>query len=596
MEKAGLRSMTTELAEDLAWLEGHCRQHPDAGGNAGMLRLAAGVVRNVIGPYLEEQPAEPLHIAIVGGAGAGKSTLANMLCGAVLAESNPQAGFTRHPIAYTSNNGQITWTAHVGFLGPLQRLTEPTPSNLDADVYQVRRVPSGAAYSLLNHFIVWDCPDMTTWAATGYASRLLEIAGLADVVIYVASDERYNDLIPTEYLRLFLGAGKAVVVCLVKMDEKHAAAFLEHFQQEVLAKMPAEPVACLTIPHLTGEELADPINKANRYRVPLLNQISVLGDNPRDRRARTVRSAMNFLTGGEKELLGVARADLTALQTWRGLVHNGQIEFDGRYRREYLTSDRLHRFDEALVKLLDLLELPGVGKYVSSALWVLRTPYRMLRSVVSKAMTRPEARALPERPILEAAFTGWIDMLRREAAQRTSTHPLWTHINQGFYGGLTEQAREHFDLGLRGFQASMADEVDRTARAIYEEIEKNPVALNTLRGTKFALDAGSIAAALAMGGIGLSDLILVPLAASVTHQLVELLGKQYVDTQREHARNRQQTLVTQYVSAPLAEWLVKWPSTGGSTYERLHQALTRIPSAIRQLQTEVKSRMEGNRG
>lgn len=583
--------MTTELAEDLAWLEGHCRQHPEAGDNAGMLRLAAAVARNVIGPYLEDQPVEPLHLAIVGGAGAGKSTLANMLSGAVLAESNPQAGFTRHPIAYTHSNGQVSWAAHVGFLGPLRRLTEATPANLDADVYQIRRVPDANVYSLLKHFVVWDCPDMTTWAATGYASRLLEIVGLADVVVYVASDERYNDQVPTEYLRLFLQAGKAVVVCLVKMHEQHAPALLDHFKKDVLAKMPSEPMACLTIPHLTREELADPINKANRYRVPLLNQIAVLGEMPAAARKRSVRSAMNFLTGAEKQLLSVARADLTALQSWRGVVHDGQIEFDARYKREYLTSDRLHRFDEALVKLLDLLELPGVGKYVSGALWVLRTPYRLLRNMLTKAMTRPEARALPERPIFEAAFTGWMDTLRKEAAQRGLTHPLWTHINQGFNRGLTDLAREQFEQGLRNFQASMADEVDRTARAIYEEIEKNPIALNTLRGTKFALDAGSIAAALALGGISIHDLVLVPLAASVTHQLVELLGKQYVDAQREHARTRQQALVTQYISGPLAAWLVQWPSTGGSTYERLHQALTRIPIAIRQLQVEVKGKM-----
>src|SRR5207245_2251616 len=102
--------------------------------------------------------------------------------------------FTRHPVAYTSANGTLTWPTHLGFLGPLQRLEEPSPSSLDDDVYQVRRVPvGGGSFSLLPSFVVWDCPDMTTWAASSYVSRLLEVAGLADVIIYVASDERYND-------------------------------------------------------------------------------------------------------------------------------------------------------------------------------------------------------------------------------------------------------------------------------------------------------------------------------------------------------------------------------------------------------------------
>ena len=75
---------------------------------------------------------------------------------------------------------------------------------------------------------------MTTWAATGYVPRLLEVAGLADVLIYVASDERYNDEVPTQFLHLLLQTGKPVIVCLMKMKEADAPALVAHFQREVL--------------------------------------------------------------------------------------------------------------------------------------------------------------------------------------------------------------------------------------------------------------------------------------------------------------------------------------------------------------------------
>ena len=39
---------------------------------------------------------------------------------------------------------------------------------------------------------------MTTWAAPGYIPRLLEVCGLTDALVYVASDERYNDEAPTQ--------------------------------------------------------------------------------------------------------------------------------------------------------------------------------------------------------------------------------------------------------------------------------------------------------------------------------------------------------------------------------------------------------------
>jgi hypothetical protein len=593
MENLAARTLTSQLADDLAWLEDHCRRQPAQANHAGQLRLAAALVRNCIGPYLDGQPPLPLHVAVVGGAGAGKSTVANLLTGAGLAETNPQAGFTRHPIAYTSSNGAAVWPSHLGFLGPLQRLTKPSPSSLDADVYQVRKVPADpTALGLLDNYVVWDCPDMTTWAATGYVPRLLEVSALADVVVYVASDERYNDQVPTEFLRVLLQAGKAVLVCLVKMKEETAPTFVEHFQKEVLDTMPAGAVACLTVPELTPAQLGDPVHLAKRFQIPLLNQVGVLGSPPELARRRSVRSAMNYLLTAQNDLLSVARSDLAALQSWRDIVQQGQIEFDGRYRREYLTTEKFHRFDEALVRLLELLELPGVGKALSLALYVVRTPYRILKGLFTKALRRPEVPAQPERPVMEQALSGWLDLLRKEAARRADSHPVWAHIDQGFDSGLAELARERFEQGFRAFQLSLADEADKTARAIYEELEKHPFALNTLRGMKFTLEIAAITGTIVAGGINWFDLVLIPLAASVTHQLVELLGKQYVDTQRELARSRQQALAGQYVSGPLAEWLAQWPSTGGSAYERLQLALRRIPPALEQLSASLTNAMK----
>ena len=89
---------------------------------------------------------------------------------------------------------------------------------------------------------------------------------------------------------------------------------------------------------------------------------------------------MNYLLANQEQLLSVARNDLNALQAWRGMANEGRVEFDTRYRREYLTTERFYRFDEALVRLLELLELPGVGKVLSTALYVVRTPYRMIRA------------------------------------------------------------------------------------------------------------------------------------------------------------------------------------------------------------------------
>jgi 50S ribosome-binding GTPase len=595
MDATAIRTLTADLADDFGWLETHCRARSSLAEHAGELRLAAALVRNVVVPNLDGLPPAPLHVVVVGGAGAGKSTIVNFLCGSPSAEANPQAGFTRHPVAYTGAAGPAAWPSQAGFLGPLHRLDTPAPSSLDDDVYQLRKLPaSGSDGQLLREFVVWDCPDMTTWAASNYVPRLLEVAGLADVIVYVASDERYNDVVPTQFLRLLLEVGKPVVACLTKVKPENAVATLKHFEKEVLAELPRGRVTPIVIPFLPADVLADPVHKAAEYRIPLLNQVLVLGEPASDARRRNVQSSLRFLTTATERLLAVARDDVAALDAWKTLVRQGQTDFDGRYRREFLTSEKFRRFDEALVRLLELLELPGAGKFLSTTLWVVRTPYRLVKGALSKVWSRPDVSSIPEQDVLDAALAGWLDQLRAESLRRSAQHPMWAHVAEGFEHGLGEQARERFKSGLQSFQLGLHDEVERTARAIYEELEKAPNRLATMRGSKFLLDALAIAGSVALGGFGLHDLVLVPLAASVSHQLVEWMGTAYVDSQRDATRNRQQALVSKHVSEPLAAWLAQWPATGGTAYERLQLALSRVPESIRKLDAIIAARSRGN--
>ena len=71
MSAVSARHLIAQLADDLSWLEEHGRRGAGQNASAAELRLAAALVRNCIGPYLDGQPPLPLHVAVVGGAGAG---------------------------------------------------------------------------------------------------------------------------------------------------------------------------------------------------------------------------------------------------------------------------------------------------------------------------------------------------------------------------------------------------------------------------------------------------------------------------------------------------------------------------------------------
>lgn len=585
------RGKVRQLADDLTWLEDHCKRQPELGVHAAHLRLAAALTRNVIGPAADGQAARPLFVAVVGGAGTGKSTVVNFLCGAVVAEANPQAGYTRHPTAFLPPTLGVTWPTYLGFLGPLTRLTESKPGNLDEDVYQAKRIPPpvNGSPDPLADFVVWDCPDMTTWASGGYVSRLMEVVALADVVVFVASDERYNDEVPTQFLHLLIKAGKAVVVCLTKMKESEANPLLDHFRKEVLGRVPkaggdVPPIPCAAIPQLPADVRADPTGKGAKYRVALLNQLLAICPSPEATRSRTVANAVRYLETAGEGLLDVARRDLTELENWRTIVDAGKAQFEDRYRREFLAGEQFRRFDRTREQVMQMLELPGAGKAVSGTLALLRTPYRLAREFVTKTLVRPDMPNLSEHTICTAALAAWMDGLQAETLRRSGTHPIWKQLSHGFDAGLKMQAQDRFGQEFRSFELKETDELDRAARAVPEYLSQSHGLLNTLRLGTAAVDL------VAIGGVVYAiwvpvwyELLLIPVAVSVTRQAVEIVVTQVVDSGRNRVRNQRESLLVEHLTGPLSKWLGDWPTSSGSTLEKLQQVLGRVPQTIREL-------------
>ena len=586
------RDELRRLAEDWAWLEDHCRKQPELAPQAAHLRMAAALTRNVLGPALESPGVHaPLFVCVVGGAGAGKSTVINFLAGAVVAEANPQAGFTRHPTAFLPAGAAARWPSTLGFLGPLTRSNENRPADFDEDVYQVKRIPAPLnGNDPLEDFVLWDCPDMTTWASSNYVSRLMEVVALADVVVYVASDERYNDEVPTQFLHLTIQAGKPVVCCLTKMREADQEGLIQHFRTEVLGKLPAAlgdipALPVVAIPNIPSDIRKDPAVAGAKYRVPLLNELLALAPSPKMARQRTVSNAVKYLQHAGDGLLNVARRDLGELETWRGLVTDGQREFEQRYRSEYLAGEAFRRFDQTKLDVLKMLELPGPGAFVSMALALVRKPYDLLRGLVSKTITRPSMTNLGEQAVCNAAMESWLAKLQAEALRRHPTHPMWKNVTVGFDTTLKTQAHDLYSQNFRILEAKETTELDATARAVPEALDKNPVLLNVLRGAIITLDVVFIVLVVWLTWPpGWWLLLLIP-ALSITRHAVEVIVSAIVNRERNKLRAEREALLKSQLTNPLQNWLAEWPTSGGTSLERLQQVLTRIPASIRELGT-----------
>jgi GTPase SAR1 family protein len=594
---ASVRQTVTELAESLTWLEQYLRQQPEAGSSAaGELALATALVRNVIAPFVEGVSAPPLHLAVVGGAGTGKSTVVNFLLGRPLAQSNPQAGFTRHPTAFVlAESVSAVWPATPGFLDGLQAVSTPRPADADEDIYQVRPLPPQAEEPLRD-CVIWDCPDMTTWAAQGYLRRLLEVAALADLLVYVASDERYNDLVPTQFLHLLVRAGKPVVVVLNKVAPEQAERLIEHFRQEVLGRLPRRAdgtlpqVPVLAMPLLTAEQRRDPAGAGADLRIPLLNQVLALLGDPAAVRQRHVQHALGFLEVLIAGLEAAARSELEEYRAWQELVRQGRLAFERRYEVEYLEAERFALVDRYRQAWMELLELPGGGRWLSAVLWVLRTPYRAARDYVRRWW---ETAAIPplEADVLREAALAWRDGLHAETLRRTERHPFWQRLAQRFPAELLPAWQQHWDRHCQQFTRQEQGELEQSCQQLLERWRAHPGRLAAARAGKLLWDLTGLGATLYFTWpLAWYHLLLVPLSVSLTHQVVEGIATLQVDALRRRLRQQRAADLRQTLTSPLENWLQHWPAQGDTSLARLHQVLTQAPQALQRLRDAVTER------
>jgi hypothetical protein len=276
--------------------------------------------------------------------------------------------------------------------------------------------------------------------------------------------------------------------------------------------------------------------------------------------------AVEFVQRRLAEVLRPLVAEVEMANAWEHMVERiTQQELLERYRSEYLDGERYEEFNQTLVRLMDLLEIPGVGPLLRLLSTAVRTPFRIASGVLRSVLggSRAQATQPAEHEMLDGLIQRWLAALRSEAQLLASTasHPAWGDLVRRLDSlDFSRQLAQTFERAYGAYRQTVNEEIQRRAQEIYHAIAQRPWLLNLLRGTNLMVDATSIVLVIKSGGLNWSDAVLGPLLAGLRHALLEAGLDKYLQTQQSLLKRKQldalQVAVEQHLARPVRDLFV----------------------------------------
>ncbi|WP_428354367.1 GTPase [Methyloprofundus sp.] len=480
--------------------------------------------------YLVEQGSLPVNIAVMGPTQSGKSTVVNLLLNQDAAGVSPLAGYTVHPQGFAVNL-QVSDLDYIEQY--FSTFREVQQSSLDPEQY--------ASYSLnpiatttLPDCMLWDTPDFDSIDAQRYREGVLKSLALADVLVLVVSKEKYADQLVWDTLALIEPLNQPLVVVINKLvaDSQTLVvdSFKERWQQIRQDKIPSIMPILFSKDEVPEERQTELINLLQRT----MRQV---------KRKKNEAAANNYIKHYWQSWLAPVRSELEAQTTWQILIDQAIKEAIIEYQRDYLDHPQHYdTFQNALAKLLTLLEVPGLANVIAQSRKILAWPLRKVFALGKKKYDQvyPKTQeTVVLQQISEHVFLQLGDKVLDQIDQTQANNKWWKAINSQLRQEKTP-ILHHFAESTETYHQGFKQQIENTAQGLYHQLEEHPALLNGLRATRVTADAAMLALAVQAGGIGLHDLLIAPAMLSVTSYLAESAIGGYL--QRAETELKQQQL------------------------------------------------------
>lgn len=220
---------------------------PDA-ADAGPRADWHGQLFGKLRPQVTREPV--LVAAVCGGTNTGKSLISNVLAGAEISRSVPEAARTVHPVASLPRGLATADDVAALFPGFEPHAWSSEDDALggpgaDRDVIVWREDPGGRQPRRL---ILVDTPDVDGTLRANWR-RAEAVRDACDVLVAVLTQQKYNDAAVRDFFGAAAAAGKSIIVVFNMVDWPDQRPRLGGWLATFVAETGAVPLAVYAVPH-----------------------------------------------------------------------------------------------------------------------------------------------------------------------------------------------------------------------------------------------------------------------------------------------------------------------------------------------------------